>query len=457
MNKLIKNKTIDPDQLDPANYCQSLLQLAYLQGLIDETSSRSIQRQLTDLLKNQIEAYTRAQSSSVSNEVAESLYISILYNISLTLKTLPSPELAIERLKNQPLASLFENGIQIAQQKINTARILFKQVQKTRIPSSSIAYNDTLTKGLHPFFAAYRPRFFAHETPGLNIDYPPLTLPSHLSGIEYFVAFLQGLKLENQFCRSFSAQDIHALLSSHDENYHDLMINISYQVLKNALTCTQLGKSGGRLRLESQDLAVLSKALEGLNHKSLCENFEQYLSQLFQACDLNASCLDYFKLAIPDLADDVDRAMQSQTLDKLFALHQEEPQNRILFSTGQTMSPTDFHDFIEEFKSCRYASDQLAMIQLSIRSLMDLKNILLAVPLNNELTNQVFNLFSDTDLAAFYQRYVIPYNQEDDTLAQEEIYLHKLLTAYLKTQTLARQALVRSLAAQLIIAPESFS
>jgi hypothetical protein len=88
---------------------------------------------------------------------------------------------------------------------------------------------------------------------------------------------------------------------------------------------------------------------------------------------------------------------------------------------------------------------------------MDLKNILLAVPLNNELTNQVFNLFSDTDLAAFYQRYVIPYNQEDDTLAQEEIYLHKLLTAYLKTQTLARQALVRSLAAQLIIAPESFS
>jgi hypothetical protein len=235
------------------------------------------------------------------------------------------------------------------------------------------------------------------------------------------------------------------------------MINISYQVLKNALTCTQLGKSGGRLRLESQDLAVLSKALEGLNHKSLCENFEQSLSQLFQACDLNASCLDYFKLAIPDLAADVDRAMQSQTLDKLFALHQEEPQNRILFSTGQTMSPTDFHDFIEEFKSCRYASDQLSMIQLSIRSLMDLKNILLAVPLNNELTNQVFNLFSDTDLAAFYQRYVIPYNQEDDTLAQEEIYLHKLLTAYLKTQTLARQALVRSLAAQLIIAPESFS
>ncbi|WKY44296.1 DUF6179 domain-containing protein [Eubacteriaceae bacterium ES2] len=456
MNKILKNTDINPDQLDPAHYCQSLLQLAYLNGLIEETTSRSIQKQLTDLLKNQIEAYTRAQSSSVLNEVAESLYLSILYNISLTLKTFPSPEVSIEQLKGVPLSSLFENGIQIAQHKSNTARILFSQVQKTRIHTNSIAYIETLNQGLHPFFNSYRPRFFAHETPGLNIDYPLLTSVSHLSGVEYFLEFLQRLKLENQFCLCFTPHDIHTLLSSHDENYHDLMINISYQVLKNALVCSHLDKAAGTLRLENQDLLSLSQQFQVFSRETLYQAFEQHLTQHFQAFGLSESCLEYFKLAIPDLAADIDLAIKNQTLDKLFATEKQALQNRILFSTGQAMSPADFRDFIEEFKSCRYESDQVAMIRLSITSLMDLKNILLDAPLSNLVTNQVFNLLSDTDLAAFFQRYIIPHEMGEPDPGNDEVHLRKLLTAYLATQTVERQTLIRSLASQLIISPESF-
>ncbi|WKY47554.1 DUF6179 domain-containing protein [Eubacteriaceae bacterium ES3] len=456
MNSVIHNRIIDPNSLDPANYCQSLLRIGYLYGLIDKEASYSIQIQLLELLKSQIDSYTRSQSTSVLTEVAEALYKSILYTISLAIKPLPSPETAIDSLKTSPLTVLFNTGLRIANQKSYTAQILFKQIQKSRLQTDNIAYQSTIEKGLHPFFNAYRPRYFAHDLPGLNIDYPLLVPITNLTGIEYFLKTLTSLKLENHFCLSFDPQQIHMVLSSHDENYHDLLINISYQLLKNALACTYLKKPLHDLTLTPDDLSILAQKFKGCNRKSLLAIFEQQLVLLFKAHNLSSSGCDYFKLALPELTAELDTALKNKTIDKFFALYKEKPLNRILFSTAEPMPPSDYQEFIEEFKSCRFQSDQLAMIQLSVHSLIDFKKILLEQLFSISQAKAVFDLLSNSDLAAFYQYYMFPMVEGNAEFSGDELYLSTLLQSYLSVLTPEHQEQIRLLSSRLIISPENF-
>ncbi|HAZ06275.1 MAG TPA: hypothetical protein DCY58_08620, partial [Acetobacterium sp.] len=80
-NKIKKQSMIDGDKLSGEFYFQSLLQEAYVKGVLSSKESERIQLECLKLLADSTERFTRGQSSSIRVEIAQGIMASNLFTI----------------------------------------------------------------------------------------------------------------------------------------------------------------------------------------------------------------------------------------------------------------------------------------------------------------------------------------------------------------------------------------
>ncbi len=229
MNKLQKQRIIDPAGLDGQNYLQSLLHEGQRTGLLGQAGLKKIQAQLLELLAFEAARYTHGESSSVRIETAESILKSVSFTLSLFLKTLP-PEEGIAYLTDKPLKELLSEGRKLIKKKFRIAKLNYLESRASAVKTANLAYNETM-EGIAVFFGAYDMEFGAHEAPAM-IDYPLSGEPIGSEGIEYILEYTKRLLTENRYLNRFSPGQIHFAMLRYDPGYADLLVNIYEQVLK---------------------------------------------------------------------------------------------------------------------------------------------------------------------------------------------------------------------------------
>lgn len=435
MNFIEKQTLIKKENLDEAQYLQSILQEAYRLELLNKTEVEKIQMQSIQLLAHETKRYTHGESSSVKEETAYSLLQSIFYTIGVYLKSLPDTDSCIEQLKQKPLPEVFESGKKLIGLQFEHAKQLFLKVQESSIITNHIAYNDTLHHGIPSFFTDYDPEFAAHETPA-SIDYQVSNDKMNLLGIEYILLYLKRLQAENVFCNKFSAKDVHLLLKGYDDNYKDLLINIFIIVLTNAIGCIFAEKNIFGLNIEPYDRKQIQQKLSPLSKlqlESLLQNAAARLSNELQITDTFLQ--NHIKDTAISLTPTLRHALERSELKSLFISFKANQQKQLLqYEEGKKLTDEQFRVITEEIRSCRFTSDKIAIIKREVQSSGDMVDILGADCIFNDEFTSIFESLSDMELALLAKK--LPNQSLEDSLHLTESekewhnslknYMHKL-------------------------------
>lgn len=259
-NELNRYSTIKSESLDPAHYTQSLLNEAMRAGILYGADVERIQLAALNILAERIQMYTRYESSSVKEEVAQSLFESVFYLIDTKLLTLSIPD-AAECLRTADIGKLVVQGSALVKEDVVEVSILLRQVKDNRLKVDMLAYNDTIDKAIPSFLVNYDVNYAPQDT-ATTIDYPLSVDDMHICGVRYIINYLKTLLLENDFCHSFSNSEINQLLVQYGATYHfdsrDMLVNIFDLALTNSLCAVLLGKSAQTLCLSRNECRCLA-------------------------------------------------------------------------------------------------------------------------------------------------------------------------------------------------------
>jgi len=448
MNKPQKQNLIK-NNLQEESYFKSILAEAIRLQLMSEIELENIQMQLLALLTQRLKKYTHGESNSVRTEVAESISESVLYSISIYLKTLPDADISLEVIKQKPLAELYQEGQKLISAKIDQTLQLLIKVKDSRLPKfacninncsgnndsgiNNQSYDKTIEKGILSFFSCYDVEFAAHETPA-SIDYPLCHDRTNLTGIEYISNYLETLHLENDFCQRFKAKDIYDLLLGYDENYHDLLINIFELVLNNSLGCILADKNPLVLNITEADRQYLKPKLLDLPQDRLAALLKDASLKLFAKLDISDAYLQKYILnAVIDLNIRLREALADDQLPAVFISFREAPDEPPLkYTDGQKMDDDSFRTTFKEIKRCRLVENKIAIIKQDIHSIADLIDILEGDCLFGDEYISLFQNINDTELALLLKKIPPQIIDTDFYFTENEKQWHEKFNTFLR-------------------------
>ena len=399
MNNNIINKEENMENLlSKEHFFQSLLQVLYYNDYLNKAEIEGIQFQILDILKENVNYYTKAESCSVKVEVAEQLILSIYYTIGIYLKSKSIMRERIKLIKENKMKELFLKGEKLLRIKVEEGKRLLEHVQKTKLKTGNIAYLDTIDYGIPPFFKEYDIRFSSHEAPG-SIDYPLAIDEMDLVGIEYILEYLTKLNYENMFCSNFDNEEIQFLLKGYDKNCDHLLINIFELVLTNYLGCVLIGKEGRSLNITEIDRYYLRNKMEnlcedelnieiGLVAKRICDNFSIE----------HSSFVNYVSRTAIKIMPEIKRNIVIDKLEKTFITLDKSSDNYIEYEDGKSMDNSKFKIITEEIRACSEVEDKIRIIKSEICSLKDLADVLGADCIFGDEFFEIFRTLNELDI-----------------------------------------------------------
>ncbi len=218
------DKTLDGLYLKYSEYTLSLIRESAKEGVIDEGEEAALKAKIFDGLAEVIDEYTGGKSSSVSNEKANDLLSSYLYNIDAHLISFKSHSKALAELRQKTARHLYdEGGVALKRVMTDCTALLFMN-KKNRLPGGSEAYNRALDEDIRAFTKAYNIRFGAHRNPVVP-RYKTAIAPRG-TGIVRVKKYLTNLLAENLFCRSYDSEEVRALIAFEVMRNEDMESNI---------------------------------------------------------------------------------------------------------------------------------------------------------------------------------------------------------------------------------------
>lgn len=417
-------------------YVQSLLEIAVQKNILTLEELENIQVQCIQLLNSQIEKYNNGQSSSVRVEVAEGIMKSIFYTIGIQLKTVPNPKDAVQMLKATAIEKLYQLGRKRIDQKLKATKVFANMMLENKIDTPQEIYNATVTEGVKGFFKIYNPNFEAHEI-HITADYPICVPIGGFVGIEFMQKYVETINYENMFCRYFSSEAIHHLLSGYQEEYQYLVMNIYEKVLTTAIGCKILGK-------DSRDLTITKIQKNYLLHFLSAQSDEQLKEIVLKAAKLlkyelgiNAGSLEkYIDKSLSIIVANIATAVKSNALDQQFITAKYIDKNyKIKFSDGSKIDDELYRNVIKEIKECRYTSDKLAIIKSEIHSMSDLEDVIRDATLSKSEIMEVLTLLNPIEIAALLKRHSYDLELEFNGVREEEMRFRECLDIYLSLQS----------------------
>lgn len=384
---------IDAKQLHPRYYTGALIQQAVSCHLLSDTDVSRIQSDLMGILAEQCEKWSQGESSSVPTEKAQDMMTSILFIISIKLKSYPSPEQAVEMLKSEQLKSLFESGLQMVHQKIVVAKHLQKKIVDNLFDTPNVYYRSTIVDGINGFFKLYRPQFAAHEI-HITADYPVLMGRPESDGIEFIEQYLRCIEAENEFCVQFCSQEIHLLLCGLTQDYRSVPMNLFEYVMLSVLGLVLLKRNPQKLNLSKKDVENLYCLFSDKTDEEIAGYLEKAVISLDEYNLLPKSTNRYLAVTLHKFVSAVSNAVKMKTLDKVFLVPARPKQEmNILFDYGERMDDRNYQKLVEKIIQADKSEEKIELILQEVHSLADLLDILSDTELHEEdfelLTNML--------------------------------------------------------------------
>lgn len=390
---------------DASNYLLFLVKEGYRLSLITPEQLESIQYQLAALLANRLNRWTGGMSSSVLIETGQQIQQSVFYTVGYYLRSITSPETALELLKTRRLQDLFEEGLRLLKSDFQKAEQLLHEVREHRFPTDVMAYNDTIQEGLALFFSSYDMDFGAHESPG-SVDYPLGNDKMNLTGLEYVRTYLLKLQLENTFCRLFPADEIHCLFRGYDKQYQELLFSMYDLVFANAVGSLLLGRNEADLSISRFDRQFLQSELEHRLEEARDLIVDDAVARLQDSLSISDPALiSYLKQSSVNLKSRLNTALENKRLEHLFlsfADEQEEP--FIVFRDNPPLESDRFRELAEAIGACWLTSDKLLLLQKEPLSIGDLVDLLESACFFDEEYTELFSTMEDVRLALLTQK-----------------------------------------------------
>ena len=298
MTDLTRQTFIDPLALRQRDYFATLLAEAQRCGLLSDRDLSRLQGESLALLAERADAWSRGQSTSLPAERAQHLLESVLYTVSLELKACPTPEEAVERLRNESLAALYEAGQHRIARRLQALRASHRQLKKALFPTANEFYRATLSDGIDGFFKLYRPAFAAQEI-HITADYPTFFGLPEKDGVEFMEDYLRCLSHENRFLGCFLLGIVCAFCK--EENARRLT-----PVLAAALGCVLTRQSVAALRC---DLPRLNALLAGKSRQETKKLLRQAAEAFIRGAGCPEGLAAYLRRSVPPLAGEMARAV----------------------------------------------------------------------------------------------------------------------------------------------------
>ncbi|AJD28115.1 hypothetical protein G8E05_14405 [Clostridium botulinum] len=359
------------------SFLKDVLVTCYEKKLLDDNTLARIYYERIELLKVKLKYYTKDESSSIMEEVAESILQCIDYTIGIYLKNFENIELITEELKHTSLSDMLKMGQDLIKNKKLECKKLFKEIKANKLKVDNYSYNDTIDDGISPFFKEYDDFFAAHETLG-SIDYQLYIDNMNFIGIEYMYNYLYNLSLENEFCNKFDISEINILLKGYDKKCELLLINIFELVLINSLGLTICNKDLSSLNINNLDREIIKNKLEELSIEELKEELIKDAGICLEILEIkNTELMTYIKKGILNIALLINERIKLNKLETVFISFNEEECNEIVeYIDGKKMANSKFKKLTEEIRECSLVEDKILLIKNNIKSLEDLVDML---------------------------------------------------------------------------------
>ena len=181
-----------------------------------------VQDGLMRLFVKQCRLYTCGGSSSITQLEAEELLESVRF--VLRIDNLDDPA-TLARLASDDMDTLFHQGLEDINRRIDETMELWQQVCITMPPIKNIALRDTLAS-IGQFRKVYDTYFAAFAVP-VSIDYPLHNpVPETLKGVDYVHEWLTRCLAEAQYLAQFDTKECIAILKRSCPDYKGLLINL---------------------------------------------------------------------------------------------------------------------------------------------------------------------------------------------------------------------------------------
>lgn len=285
---ILKN---DLSEIDRANYTLSLAQIMIQNQTITESEYQAFINRLFLQLGEHIKLYTSGESDSVMSETAAAILGSITYSCDLVLSRLP-PNIAIKRMLNEPIESIYFDGLKINRELILKALSMIHKIKRSRIDVMCVYYNNILNNDLERLVRSYDPKFDAKRNL-TDIDYKMPTLNRSVCGIGGILHMLEELQTENNFVNSFPREMTSRLFKKYlRELAHPAgdMINLGQLCFEHSILSLMAGESTPSIPLSNENINVLvSTQNDGwysalsVSHKLKDRAPERYIDKLLEA------------------------------------------------------------------------------------------------------------------------------------------------------------------------------
>ncbi len=358
------------------NYLALISNQALQDGILSDDDVLDIQMKLFSLLAKRTHRYTMDDSSSVPIEIAEDLYQSICFSISLFLKQTGNSILFLKDTEPGQLLKLAWTEIEL---QIKEGKKLLKLVRSTSQKIDNKSYIDTL-KEIGNFFKDYDYRFYAHEIQ-CDIDYQLChPLNKELQGIEYINEYLRSLLIENEFCSHFDKGIIVALLRSYCPDYKDLLINLYEPVAVNAFALALLHEDIFALDITDFHRDKLLRCFNMWSRQHAEIELRKAASQICSSLQIKDTAkIEYLKNTALHIYPRVAAALPSKCLDKIFlSLSYKLPDkiHSVSFFDKKQMDDEELIKLIDEINNCNSVFDKIALLKEKVHSLQDLVEVL---------------------------------------------------------------------------------
>ena len=188
----------------------------------DKSLSQRAQDALMRLFVKQCRLYTGGGSSSITTLEAHDLLDSLCF--VLQVKDMNDPA-TLTRLANNDIETLFRQGLDNINKRIDATMALWSEVCTTMPPIKNIALRDTLAS-IGQFRKVYDTYFAAFAVP-VNIDYPLHNpVPETLQGVDYVHEWLVRCLEEARYIAQFNTKECIEVLERACPDYQGLLINL---------------------------------------------------------------------------------------------------------------------------------------------------------------------------------------------------------------------------------------
>lgn len=411
---------ISIQSLDQKFYFQSLINKAFVSGLLNDQDISNIQDELIKIFMRQTDQWNHGKSSSIPLEKAQEFMNSIMYVIGIALKTDKEIDEMISILKESSMINLFNKGLEIIQKKIDISHRIHKEIMDHLLDTPNVFYKSTIQEGIKGFFKLYDPYLNADEI-HITADYPIFIGRPHLNGIEFIERYLRYIQMENAFCLCFASKNIHYLLCGLAKGYKSIPLNIFEPVILSALGLVIVKRDPKKLDLRKIDIEFLYQYFNYQTDLKQCLN--KALIQLNNLIEIPAASYKYAFLCLSKLSCIIKDALKTRTLNKVFLVPRyPEYESRILFSYGDRMNDGDFQLLLDSLYHIEKSKDKVSLIFKCVHSIEDLMDIISYGELNQEDLELLVNKLPISVFKILVQEYPV-----DDFLIENEKLLFKAL------------------------------